>query len=129
MSENRDYDLDEDVGRATIVYEDPHEGTVEKQVPNEHVAYFQDHWIVKVEEDDQGRDRIRRIPATRVHYVERTVDEFAEEIRTLKSEVESIASDLRGKLPIGGQGGGGTSDAGDDSVRIDVTDGDPDERR
>lgn len=128
--DDREHELDEDVGQATIVYEDPTEGTVEKTVPNEHIAYFQDHWIVKVEEDRRGRDRVRRIPATRVHYVERTVDEFAEEVRTLKNEVESIASDIQERLPIGGAGestSGRGDDPGDGSVHIDVTDGDPDD--
>jgi hypothetical protein len=139
MSNEREHDLDEDVGRATIVYEDPAEGTVEKHVPNEHIAYFQDHWIVKIREDDQGRDRIRRIPATRVHYVERTVDEFAAEVRTLKNDIESIAANIGDRLPLGGRDEGGDDgrsgtddDPGDGSVHIDVTDGDtddPDDRR
>jgi hypothetical protein len=129
---NPDPELDEDVGRATIVYEDPAEGTVEKTVANEHIAYFQDHWMVKIEEDDQGRDRVRRIPGFKVHYVERTVDEFTEEVGTIRGEVESVASDIQEKLPIGGgeDGGGGNGDDPDDgSVHIDVTDGDPDDRR
>ena len=130
-----DPELDENVGRATIVYEDPAEGTVEKTVANEHIAYFQDHWMIKIEEDEQGRDRVRRVPAFKVHYVERTVDEFAEEVGTLKGEIGSVASDLQEKLPIGGEGDSdeeGNEDPGEGSVHIDVTDGspdDPDDRR
>jgi hypothetical protein len=90
--------------------------------------------MVKIEEDDQGRDRVRRIPGFKVHYVERTVDEFTEEVGTIRGEVESVASDIQEKLPIGGgedaDGGGGNGDNPDDgSVHIDVTDGDPDDRR
>jgi hypothetical protein len=99
--------VEEDFGEATIVYEDPDDGTVETTVPNKHVAYFQDHWLVKTGEDEQGRDTVRRIPATRVYHVERTVEEFEEEIRTLTDQVRSITSDLRGMLPVGGDGGRG----------------------
>lgn len=115
--------LETDLGRATIVYEDPNEGTTEKAVPNEHVAYFQDHWIVKMDEDEEGHDVVRRIPARRVHYVERSVEEFEREVRTLRDQVESFAADLRTKLPVGGGGGGGERDA----HRIDVGSGGGDE--
>lgn len=99
---DEDLELEEDVGEATIVYEDPDEGTVRKEVPNEHVAYFQDHWIVKTEEDERGRDIVRRIPSKRVHYVERSVEEFEEEVKTLFDRVESVATRLQTKIPIGG---------------------------
>jgi hypothetical protein len=88
-----------DLGTATIVYEHPEEGTVEKEVDNEAIAYFQDHWLLKRDEDDSGSDLVRRIPAHRVYYVDRTVDEFSEEVTTLKDQVESLASDIRAKLP------------------------------
>ena len=101
---DEDLELDEDLGEATIVYEDPDEGTVEKTIPNEHVAYFQDHWIMKTDEDDHGHDIVRRIPARRVHYVERSVEEFEAEVRTLFDRVESVASRLQTKIPIGGSG-------------------------
>lgn len=90
--------VDEDLGEATIVYEDPDEGTVERTVQNEYLAYFQDHWIVRTGEDDEGRDLVRRIPRSRVHYVERTVEEFEEEVSTLKNRVQSAADDLRSRL-------------------------------
>ncbi|WP_255150819.1 hypothetical protein [Halorarius halobius] len=89
--------VDEDLGTATIVYDDPGEGTVEHTVENEHVAYFQDHWIVKMEETDDG-DVVRRIPKERVHYVEREVEEFREEVGTLTNQLESVADDLRERL-------------------------------
>ncbi len=112
-----DLELDEDLGEATIVYEDPDDGTVSKTVPNEHVAYFQDHWLVKMEEDERGRDLVRRIPTRRVHYVERSVEEFEEEIKTLQDQVQSFANDLRTRLPIGGEESGGSETA---PVEIDV---------
>ncbi|MFC7154642.1 hypothetical protein ACFQPA_04125 [Halomarina halobia] len=114
--------VEEDFGQATIAYEDPDEGTVERTVQNEHVAYFQDHWIVKTGEDEEGRDIVRRIPARRVYYVERTVERFEEEVKTLKDQVQSITDDLRAKFLGGG-------DSGEDDVRrIDVESGEPDER-
>ncbi|WP_331232579.1 hypothetical protein [Natronorarus salvus] len=115
-----DLELDEDIGEATIVYEHPEEGTVEQEVPNEHIAYFQDHWLIKTGEDEDGRDLVRRIPAQRVHYVERTVERFEEEVKTLRDQVQSFAKDIRTKLPVGGARGG-QGGADDGSVhRIDV---------
>lgn len=93
-----DLELEHDTGQATIVYEDPHEDIVEKTVPNEHIAYFQDHWIIKTEEDEQGNDIVRRIPLGRVYYVERSVEEFEEEVKTIRDQVQSVADNLRSKL-------------------------------
>lgn len=47
-----DEDLEYELGQATTVYDDPGEGAVRKSVSNEHVAHFQDHWMVKVAEDE-----------------------------------------------------------------------------
>lgn len=91
--------LDEDLGEATVVYEGPDGEPIEREIPNEHVAYFQDHWILKTGTDEEGRDTIRRVPAQRVYYVERTVDEFEEEVKTIKDRVESLADDLRTLVP------------------------------
>ncbi|ELY42525.1 hypothetical protein [Natronorubrum sulfidifaciens] len=99
-----DLELERELGDATIVYDDPDEGTVEKTVPNEHVAYFQDHWIIKTDEDDQGHDIVRRIPSGRVHYVERSVEQFEDEVETLVDRVQSFASALQTKIPVGGDG-------------------------
>ncbi len=99
---DEDLELEEDIGEATIVYDDPEAGTTEKTIPNEHVAYFQDHWIIKTDEDDHGRDIVRRIPSGRVHYVERTVEEFESEVQTILDRVESVATKLQTKIPIGG---------------------------
>ena len=116
--------VEEDLGEATIAYEDPDEGTVERTVQNEHVAYFQDHWIIKTDGSDTGKDTVRRIPAQRVYYVERTVEEFEEEVKTLKDQVQSFTEDLRSKLLGGGSDTGGETEA----YRIDVESGEPAER-
>lgn len=96
-------ELERDIGQATIVYEDPEDGTVERTVENEQIVYFQDHWLLKAGEDDEGNDVVRRIPDHKVYYVERSVEEFEEEIKTIRNQVQSFADDIRGKLPIGGQ--------------------------
>ncbi|EJN58043.1 hypothetical protein [Halogranum rubrum] len=110
---------DEELGQATIVYEDPNEGTVEKTVDNEHIAYFQDHWILKTDEQDD-RDIVRRIPLQNVYYVERSVEEFEEEVATVRNQVESFAGNLRERLFGSEQQDDGeteslTIDVGDDS--------------
>lgn len=117
-----DLELETDLGTATIVYDDPDEGTVEKTIANEHVAYFQDHWIIKTDEDDHGHDIIRRIPARRVHYVERSVEAFEEEVKTLFDRVESVATRLGTKIPIGG-GSREERDQPTEPRRIDVESG------
>lgn len=107
--------VEKDLGQATIVYEDPDGETVEETVDNEQIAYFQDHWIVKTGEHDSGHDIVRRIPAKRVYHVERSVEEFEREVRTLRDQVQSMADDLREKLsgsPIGGSGRGDTGTGG-----------------
>lgn len=87
--------VDADRGEAVIVYDDPSEGTVEHTVSNKRIAYFQDHWIVKFDEDDAGNDIVRRIPVERVYYVERSVEQFEEEVKTLRNQVESFAEGVR----------------------------------
>ena len=89
-----------EAGQATIVYEDPEEGQKEVTVNNEQVAYVRDHWAVKAGTDDEGNDLMKQIPATRVYYVERNVQKFEEEITTVRHRVESLAGELRQKLPI-----------------------------
>ncbi|WP_436343806.1 hypothetical protein [Natronorubrum sp. FCH18a] len=122
---DEDLELERDIGQATIVYEEPDEDTVRKTVPNEHIAYFQDHWIVKTDEDEEGHDIVRRIPAQRVHYVERSVEQFEEEVKTLVDQVQSFAADLRTKLPVGGSSGGGGERP--EPHRIDIDEGEFDE--
>jgi len=86
--------VETDLGRATIVYEGPDGEPVEYTVDNEHVAYFQDHWIVRTGEDEEGDDVVRRIPAYRVYHVERTVEQFEEEVRSLLDPVQSVADQV-----------------------------------
>lgn len=90
--------VERDLGTATIVYDDPESGTVERTVQNEHLVYVRDHWSVKLDEDGDGNDVLRRIPRQRVHYVERSVEEFEREVETLQQRVQSVADDLRTKL-------------------------------
>jgi len=113
--------VERELGHATIVYEDPEDGTVERTVENEHVAYFQDHWLVKTDEHDADHDVVRRIPASRVYYVERSVDEFEEEMKTLRDQVQSVADDVRSKLFGGGEAARDESEV----YRIDVESGEP----
>ena len=97
--------VERDLGQATIVYENRDGEPEEKTVQNEHVAYFQDHWIIKTGEHERGQDVVRRIPSQRVYHVERSVQQFEEEIRTVRDQVQSVAEDLRSKI----MGGGGRS--------------------
>jgi hypothetical protein len=126
--------VDEDIGQATIVYEGPDGDAVERTVDNEHVAYFQDHWIIKIDDEEmeeeermEGRDTVRRIPAQRVYHVERSVEEFEEEVKTIKDQVQSITEDLRSKLIGGGEQSRGRSDR--EPERIEVERGDSESDR
>ena len=89
-----------ELGQATIVYEDPEEGVVEETIDNEQLVYARDHWMVRTGTDDEGNDLMSQIPRDRVHRVDRNVQRFEEEARTVRRRVESIASDLRQKIPV-----------------------------
>ncbi|ESP88346.1 hypothetical protein [Candidatus Halobonum tyrrellensis] len=106
-------------GQATIVYEDPDEGKTEVTVKNNQVVYVRDHWAVKSGTDDEGNDVMKQIPTKRVHYVERNVQQFEEEINTVRHRVESLADELRQKLPMdigqSGQSSGSGSQGGSSS--------------
>ncbi|MFB6178257.1 MAG: hypothetical protein ABEI77_00870 [Halorientalis sp.] len=97
-----------ELGEATIVYEDPKEGRTEMTVDNEELLYAQDHWVLPVGTDEEGNDLMRHLPRDRVHHVDRNVEQFEEEVATIRHRVESIARDLQDRLPvdipIGGQG-------------------------
>ena len=116
-----------DLGSATIVYDHPEEGTVEKTVQNEHIAYFQDHWILKRDEDEAGNDIVRRIPHQRVHYVDRNVETFEDEISTVRRQVENVASDIRSKLLGGSKDDHSRDRQPGDPVEISVEDDSDDE--
>jgi uncharacterized FlaG/YvyC family protein len=85
--------VDPELGRATIVYDKLDAGQVEITVDNEHIAYFDDHWLVKVGEDDDGNDVVRRIPRDRVQHVERSVEEF-------QNKLDMMADEARERLPF-----------------------------
>lgn len=88
--------------QATIVYEDPEEGVTEKTVDNEALVYLRDHWMVHTGTDEDGNDQMAQIPRDRVHRVDRTVETFEEEARTVRRRVESLARDLRERIPVTG---------------------------
>ncbi|EFW92715.1 hypothetical protein ZOD2009_07594 [Haladaptatus paucihalophilus DX253] len=69
-----------DTGTATIVYDDPDGKVQERAVENDDIVYFDDHWLVKVGENDDGDDVVRRIPRERVHHVERSIDELEKKV-------------------------------------------------
>ncbi|PSP70552.1 hypothetical protein BRD12_01475 [Halobacteriales archaeon SW_12_67_38] len=85
--------VDPELGRATIVYDKLDAGQVEITVDNEYIAYFDDHWLVKIGEDDDGNDVVRRIPRDRVEYVERSVEEF-------QNKLDMMADEARERLPF-----------------------------
>lgn len=92
--------VERELGEATVVYDDPHgDDPSELTVKNEYVVYFQDHWLVKTGEDDDGNDTVRRIPSQRVYYVERDVEKFEDEAATLRDQFESLARNVHDKLP------------------------------
>ena len=84
-------DTDRELGTATIVYETAAEEIERVTVDNEHIAYFQDHWLFAYGTDDDGNDVIRRVPKERVRYVERSVEE-------LEATFESGVEKAKGKL-------------------------------
>lgn len=105
-----------ELGEATIVYEDPEDGVIETTLENEQVMYIRDHWAIRAGTDDEGNDLMRQIPDQRVYYVERNVEEFEEEASTVKHRLESIADDLREKLPVATEPPSGR----EESKRIDI---------
>ena len=84
-------DTDRELGTATIVYETAADEIERVTVDNEHIAYFQDHWLFAYGTDDDGNDVVRRVPHNRVHYVERSVEE-------LEESFESGLEKAKGKL-------------------------------
>jgi len=93
-------EFDLELGQATIRYDDPDEGIVTETVGNEQLVYARDHWMVRAGTDAQGNDLMRQIPRDRVHAVERNVQQFEEEAATVRHRVESLASDIRNRIPV-----------------------------
>ncbi|GAA0299795.1 hypothetical protein [Halarchaeum salinum] len=117
--------VDDELGRATIVYENPDGDTVEQTVQNEHLVYVQDHWLLDVSDEEAGTDTVRRIPIQRVYHVEREVEEFEDELSTLRQQVESVADDVRARL-LGDDSDDGNREG--EPVHIDVEETDDGER-
>ncbi len=118
-----------ELGQATIAYEDQEGEVVEKTVDNEEIVYARDHWMLKSGTDDDGNDLMSQIPRDRVLRVDRNVERFEDEARTVRRRVESIASDLREKLPVDvgdgrGRGPQQGRQSGGESQRIPVEEGD-----
>jgi len=117
------------LGQATIVYDDPEEGVVSETVDNEELVYARDHWMVRTGTDDEDNDLMKQIPRDRVHSVDRNVETFEEQTQSMRKRVESIASDLRERLPVdvGGEGRrerGHEEPPADEPHEIPVEDGD-----
>jgi len=120
------------LGQATISYEGPEGGIIEQTVDNEEIVYARDHWMVRTGTDDEDNDLMKQIPRDRVHRVDRSVEKFEEEAQTVRRRVESIASDLRERLPmdVGGDGQQKrtrTEETGEHGRTIPVEDGDREE--
>ncbi|GGM54701.1 hypothetical protein J2752_000674 [Halarchaeum rubridurum] len=115
--------VEEDLGRATLVYENADGDTVETTVRNEHLVYVQDHWLLDVSDEEAGTDTVRRIPIQRVYHVEREVEAFEDELSTLRGRVESVADDVRDRL-LGGDGEEDDTGEESDAVHIDVEEAD-----
>ncbi|MDS0281322.1 hypothetical protein [Haloarcula onubensis] len=95
-----------ELGQATIVYEDPDEGIVEETVDNEEMVYAYDHWNIRSGTDADGNDLMKQIPKERVHRVDRNVEKFEDQAGSVRRRVESLASDLRERIPVNvGDGG------------------------
>ncbi|MCU4800106.1 hypothetical protein OB920_06960 [Halobacteria archaeon HArc-gm2] len=119
-----------ELGKATIVYEDQDGEIVEETVDNEMVVYARDHWMLKSGTDDDGNDLMSQIPRDRVVRVDRNVEKFEDQARTVRRRVVSFADELREKLPVdvGDGRGGGPHRSGDrhepQSQTIPVEEGD-----
>jgi hypothetical protein len=88
------------------VYEDPDQGVIEETVDNEEIVYARDHWMVRTGTDEDGNDLMKQIPRDRVHRVDRNVQKFEEEAGTVRRRVESLANDLRERIPVNVGNGG-----------------------
>jgi|GEM_PF-643427 hypothetical protein len=95
-----------ELGKATIVYEGADGETVEETLDNEEIVYARDHWHVRTGTDEDGNDLMTQIPKERVHRVDRTVEKFEDQAGTVRRRVESLASDLRERIPVDVGNGG-----------------------
>jgi hypothetical protein len=116
------------LGQATIVYEEEDDGRTETTVDNEELVYARDHWMLRSGSDEHGNDQMRQIPRERVYYVERNVERFEERAATVRHRVESLANNLREKVPVDMGAGGGrrqrSTTTGPDGTRVPVENSD-----
>lgn len=106
-----------ELGSATIVYEGPDGETTEETVDNEQLVYVRDHWAINAGSDDRGNDLMKQIPRDRVIRVERNVEQFEEQARTVRHRVESLAKGVQRKIPMDIGNGERKSDLGATSER------------
>ncbi|MDS0258100.1 hypothetical protein NDI56_01605 [Haloarcula sp. S1CR25-12] len=95
-----------ELGQATIVYEGADGETIEETLDNEEIVYARDHWHVHTGTDEDGNDLMTQIPKERVHRVDRNVEKFEDHAGTVRRRVESLASDLRERIPVDVGNGG-----------------------
>ncbi|MFB6129825.1 MAG: hypothetical protein ABEJ28_03280 [Salinigranum sp.] len=111
-SQNQGQGSEMRLGQATIVYEDPDEGQRKVTVDNEELMHMHGHWAFRTGTDERGNDRMREVPDRHVYYVERNVERFEEEMKTVRRRVESWADEVRHMLPMNLGDGGRRSPGG-----------------
>ncbi|WP_436344821.1 hypothetical protein [Natronorubrum sp. FCH18a] len=92
LDTNTETDLE--LGKATIVYETATGDLERATVDNDHIAYFQDHWLFAYGTDDDGNDVVRRVPKERVRLVERSVEEIEDTFETAVDKTKGKLEDL-----------------------------------
>lgn len=84
-----------ELGEAQIVFETPEGDTESVTVDNEHIAFFQEHWLFAYDIDDEGNDIVRRVPHQRVYYVERSVERLEDQFDTAVDKAKDKIDDIR----------------------------------
>jgi hypothetical protein len=84
-----------ELGTATITYETETGELEAATVENDHIAYFQDHWLFAYGTDDDGNDIVRRVPTERVYHVERSVEELESTFDTAVDKAKDTIEELR----------------------------------
>lgn len=84
-----------ELGTARIVFETPEGETESVTVDNEHIAFFQEHWLFAYDVDDEGNDIVRRVPHQRVYYVERSVERLEEQFDTAVDKAKDKIDEIR----------------------------------
>ncbi|WP_440764119.1 hypothetical protein [Natronorubrum sp. DTA7] len=89
-----DTETDLELGKATIVYETATGDLERATVDNDHIAYFQGHWLFAYGTDEDGNDVVRRVPKERVRLVERSVEEIEKAFETAVDKTKGKLEDL-----------------------------------